>query len=122
MDKQQKYIADIFHFSGKWEMPSHCGIMIRRKEPATVVILTELYETNPGSSVTGLIEILAGEIVKKYAITPETAIFIVSNPERSSRHTFFAKTFDRARMHWDGKKFSGLDWEKINEDDLKGMI
>jgi hypothetical protein len=122
MDKKQKYIDDIFHYTGKWEMPSHCGIMIRRKESVVPVILTELYETNPGSSVTDWIEILAGEIVKKYAIPPETAIFIVRNPERSTHHTFFAETFYRARMNWDGGKFTDLEWVKIKEDDVKWMI
>ena len=119
MDNQQKYVADIFHFAGKWEMPSHCGIMIRRNDQAALVILTELYESNPGSSVTDMIEILAGEIVKKYNIAPETATFIVRNPERSSRYAFFAETFYRARMNWDGEKFVSLAWEKLEEFNLE---
>ena len=115
MEERQKYVDEIYHFKGKWEMPSLCGIMIQRKEPAAMVILTELYESNPGSSVTGMIEILAGEIVKEYAIAPETAVFIVRNPERSSRYEFFAETFYLAVMNWDGEKFVSLEWEKMEE-------
>lgn len=115
MEEKRKYVDEIYHFKGKWEMPSLCGLMIRRNDSGSTVILTELYEENPGSSVTGMIEILAGEIVKNYTITPETAVFIVRNPERSSRYEFFAETTYRAKMNWDGEKFKGLEWEKLGE-------
>ena len=113
MGDKQKYIDEIYHFKGKWEMPSLCGISISQNEGLTRVILTELYEDNPGSSVTDMIEALAGEIVAKYTIDPETAVFIVRNPERSSHYTFFAETFHLARMEWDGERFTGLIWEKV---------
>ena len=115
MEEQQKYVDEIYQFKGKWEMPSLCGLMIRRNINQTLIILTELYEENPGSSVTGMMVILAGEIVKKYVIAPETAVFIVRNPERSSRYEFFAETTYRAKMNWDGEKFVGLAWEKLGE-------
>ena len=99
-------------------MPSLCGLKIMRKASQELVILTELYEENPGSSVTSMIEILAKEIVSKFALTPEKIVFIVRNPERSSRYTFFAETFYRAIMEWDGEKFTGLSWEKRSESDL----
>jgi hypothetical protein len=118
MEKDRKYIDEIYHFSGKWEMPSLCGLMIRRKEGHTRVILTELYEENPGSSATDMIETLAAEIVKKYAIDPETAEFIVRNPERSSHYAFYAENFYRARMKWDGDRFTDLTWEKVEGNDL----
>lgn len=119
MEEKQKYIDEICHFKGKWEMPSLCGLMIRKSTTQTIIIFTELYEENPGSSVTDMIEILAGEIIKKNNIVPETAIFIIRNPERSARYTFFAETFYRAKMNWDGEKFVGLVWEKLEEFNLE---
>ena len=118
MEKKQKYIDEIYHFKGKWEMPSLCGLKILKKSDNHIIILTELYEENPGSSATDMIEILAGEIVAKYPIEPESAVFIVRNPERSSHYTFFAETFHRARMDWDGEKFKGLAWEKADIDEI----
>jgi hypothetical protein len=118
MEEKRKYVDEIYHFKGKWEMPSLCGLMIRRNDSGSTVILSELYEDNPGSSVTDMIETLAGEIVAKYAIIPETAVFIVRNPERSAHYTFFTETFHRARMNWDGEKFTGLTWEKVGGNDL----
>jgi len=121
MEKNQKYIDEIYHFKGKWEMPSLCGLKILKKADNHIIILTELYEENPGSSATDMIETLAGEIVAKYAIDPETVVFIVRNPERSSHYTFFAETFHQARMYWDGKKFEGLVWEKLDIDDIVSL-
>jgi hypothetical protein len=118
MEEKQKYIDEVYHFKGKWEMPSLCGLSIRAEAGKTRVILTELYEDNPGSSVTDMIETLAGEIVAKYAINPETAVFIVRNPERSAHYEFFAETFHLARMEWDGEMFTGLIWEKVEGNDL----
>jgi len=119
MNEQQKYIDEIYHFKGKWEMPSLCGLMIRRSINQTLVILTELYEENPGSSVTGIIEELAAEVAGKYDIDRKTAVFIVHNPKRSSRYEFFAETFYRAAMNWDGEKFVDLAWEKLEENNLE---
>lgn len=101
-------------------MPSLCGLMIRRSVNQTFVILTELYAENPGSSVTGMIGDLAAEIARKYDIDQKTADFIVHNPERSSRYEFFAETFYRAVMNWDGEKYNELEWEKMK--DLAGTI
>ena len=115
MDKPDKYIDEVFHFQGKWEMPSLCGLKILDKAHNHIIILTELYTENPGSSVTEMIEVLAVLIVKKYNLDPERSIFIVRNPKRSAHYEFFAETFHRARMNWNGEKFDGLTWERMNE-------
>lgn len=113
MQAPDKYTKEVFHFSGQWEMPSLCGILVREKEGATQVILTEMYQSNPGSSVTSMIETLAADIILKYSLVPGKTDFIVHNPERSAHYTFFAETFYRAVMTWDGERFTGLTWEKL---------
>lgn len=113
MEEKKKYIDEIFHFSGKWEMPSLCGVYIRKTGHGTRVVLTEMYEENPGSSVTAMVEAIATEVVRKYQIDPLTAEFIVHNPERSSKYEFFAEMFYRAGMHWDGERYSAVEWEKL---------
>jgi hypothetical protein len=115
MDKQDNYIDEILHFQGKWEMPSLCGLKILKNADNYIIILTELYKENPGSSATDMIEVLAKLIVKKYNLDPANLVFIVRNPERSSHYEFFAETFHQARMIWDGEKYTGLTWEKLDE-------
>jgi len=120
MEEKRKYVDEIYHFNGKWEMPSLCGLWFRKTEGGTLVILTELYEENPGSSVTGLVAQVATEVVRKYGIDPVTADFIVHNPERSSKYEFFAEMFYRAKMVWDGDRYQDLDWEKLAGIDVTG--
>ena len=124
MGEKRQYIDEIFHFKGKWEMPSLCGLLIRKQENGTIVILTELYEENPGSSVTGMIIELATEVVLKYKLDPETAVFIVHNPERSSKYEFFAEMFYRANMEWDVASacYSKLSWKKLDQKQFDGLV
>ncbi len=113
MEEQKKYVDEIFHFKGKWEMPSLCGVQQRKQDGYTLVILTELYEQNPGSSVTGMVAEVATEVVKKYEIDPATSRFIVHNPQRGNKYEFFAESFYEARMKWEGEKFTSITWKKI---------
>ena len=46
------YYDEIFDFMGEWDMPSSCGLKIRESEGRKYVIVTELYQDNPGTSVT----------------------------------------------------------------------
>jgi hypothetical protein len=115
MNIQDPYIDEIFHYQGKWEMPSLCGLKIIDKGSHHQVVLTELYTENPGSSVTEMILFLAERLVKERKLDPGTTEFIVRNPERSSHYEFFAETFHRAVMQWDGERFDRLKWEKISD-------
>ncbi|MDX9905652.1 MAG: hypothetical protein RBS55_03595 [Bacteroidales bacterium] len=115
MNNQDKYTREVFYFSGQWEMPSHCGILKEERDGMTYVILTEMYETNPGSSVTSMIETIAKDILSIYGMDPGKAEFIVRTPMRNAHYTFYAETFYRALMKWDGERFTGLEWEKMED-------
>jgi len=113
MEMEDRYIDEIYHFEGKWEVPSLCGLKIIDKTDHHQVIFTELYVENPGSSVTEMILTLAERIVNERKLDPEKSEFIVRNPERSAHYEFYAETFHRAVMMWDGERFSDLAWEKF---------
>lgn len=113
MEDVNEYIDETWHFTGKWEMPSLCGLAIRKFNEVDCVLLTELYQENPGSSVTEMITTVAPEIAAKYNLDPGKTEFIVRNPERSAHYSFFAETFHRAVMAWNGEIFVLIRWEKI---------
>ncbi len=121
MKEQWKYVESIYHFTGIWEMPSQCGLMIRKSGADTFVILTELYESNTGTSVTEMMVTLATEIVNKHNIQPERTLFIVHIPKRSSRYTFFAETYYQALMKWEGRNFSNLNWKRLKEREIERL-
>jgi hypothetical protein len=52
MKVSEKYYDEIFHFKGQWDAPSLCGLKILNRNGKTCVIVTELYQDNPGTSVT----------------------------------------------------------------------
>ncbi|MBM3435459.1 MAG: class I SAM-dependent methyltransferase, partial [Bacteroidetes bacterium] len=49
MSVESKYINEIYHFKGEWDVPSFCGLKVISKPDKTIVITTELYDSNPGT-------------------------------------------------------------------------
>jgi hypothetical protein len=114
MISESKYIDQIYHFKGAWDVPSFCGLKIIAKKDKTIVVLTELYDSNPGSSVTSWIDKLATGLIREYEIEPEKLILIEHNPDRKSSLEFFKETFDQVNLVWDGTKFMNPVWERIS--------
>lgn len=52
MHVDEKYYDEIFDFEGEWNLRSKCGLRIKDYGDRKVVIVTELYQDNPGSSIT----------------------------------------------------------------------
>src|SRR5574344_176323 len=48
----ETYYDHIFHFLDKWETPSLFGLKMTTYQDKTIILVTELYQTNPGTSVT----------------------------------------------------------------------
>ena len=51
MKVSEKYYDEIFDFAGQWDMPSKCGLRILTYKDKKVIIVTELYQDNPGTSI-----------------------------------------------------------------------
>ena len=66
MKVPEKYYDEIFNFEGQWNLPSKCGLKSNRNErQKKIIIVTELYQKNPGSSVTYAGGLLAKQISEK---------------------------------------------------------
>ena len=87
-----KYYDEVFHFNGQWDVPSCCGLKILRNEK-TVVIVTELYRDNPGTSVTAAGLSLAKQICKAKNLNREEIVYLECNPDTSSKLTFYDEEF-----------------------------
>ena len=117
-----KYIDQIYHFKGAWDVPSFCGLKIKAKKDKTIVVLTELYDSNTGSSVTSWIDKLATELTKTFEIDPEKLILIEHNPDRKSSLEFFKETFNLVSFEWDGEKFINPSWKRITKTEVDNLI
>ena len=116
------YFDSVYEFKGQWEVPSKCGLKIVKNVDKTIVIATELYAENPGTSVTNYCAQLAGIICKEHEIPTEKLVFIVHDPDSKSKLTFMNEYFYRVDLTWDGTKFTQPKWNQIDKSIVDNMM
>ena len=92
MRVQEKYYDEIFDFKGQWDMPSRCGLKIL-KANKPVVIVTELYQDNPGTSVTAAGKSLAEQICRDKGLDIDKIVYLHCNPGTNSKLSFYDEEF-----------------------------
>ncbi len=121
-DKERNFIDEVYDYEGLWGIPSKCGLKIAKHKNQTVVIITELYEDNPGTSVTEYCAQLAQILSEDKKIKPEEMIFILHTPDVGSKYEFLHETFDIVSFTIENGKFSGPEWERISRNEVVKMI
>ncbi len=116
------YIDNIFDFKGLWDAPSRCGLRVIKKQDRHIVVVTELFEENPGTSITEFNTELAAIIVGEFGLDPEKLIFIEHNQDRGSKLDHYKESFDLVRFRRDGSRFSDPDWERIGRERVDDLI
>ncbi|MEG2071137.1 MAG: hypothetical protein RR034_07175 [Bacteroidales bacterium] len=121
MKVSEKYYDEIFDFKGPWDMPSKCGLKIMEKKNKTVVIVTELYQDNPGTSVTYAAGSLAKQICENKGIDVNQIVYLECNPDSNSKLSFydeeyFEVTFDQIEGELCNPKYRQLSPEEIEKE------
>ncbi|HOT44607.1 MAG TPA: hypothetical protein PLM53_09090 [Spirochaetota bacterium] len=116
------YIDQIFDFKGRWDAPSRCGLKVVKKQDRHIVIVTELFEENPGTSVTEFNTKLADIIVREFSLDPEKLLFIEHNPDRGSKLDHYRESFDIVYFQRNGGRFSDPEWERVTRDRIDELI
>jgi hypothetical protein len=93
MKVSETYYDEIFDFKGQWEMPSKCGLKIIRKNGKTFVIVTELYQENPGTSVTQAGRLLRDQICTAKGLQPDKIIYLECTPDTNSVLSFYDEQY-----------------------------
>lgn len=114
-----EFIDSFYNFKGLWNVPSKCGLKVVQNKNMTVFIVTELYDENPGTSVTNYCAQLASLLREDYNANPETLIFIEHVPGRGSKLENYSETFDKVSFKWDGKAFSDPKWDRISKEKVR---
>jgi hypothetical protein len=122
METQDKYIDQHFQFKGKWDVPSVCGLKVVEKPDKTIVIATNLYKINPGTSISRWSEQLATTICKEMNIDPGKLVFIERNPDRHSNLEFYQETFDVVEFSREGDRFANPVWKRISKAGVDQML
>jgi hypothetical protein len=93
MKVPEKYYDEIFSFKGRWDMPSACGLKIIEKQGKTTVIVTELYQDNPGTSVASAGRSLAEQICKARNLDFDKIAYLECNPATDSKLSFYGEEY-----------------------------
>jgi hypothetical protein len=92
MKVPEKYYDEVFDFSGQWDVPSRCGLKIIRRDK-TFVIVTELYQENPGTSVTCAGYALFRQICRQKGLAETDVIYLECNPDTNSKLSFYDEEY-----------------------------
>ena len=93
MKVPEHYYDEIFDFAGQWDVPSRCGLKIRDYNGKKIIIVTELYQENTGTSVTYNGASLAEQICQAKGISTDNMIYIECNPDTNSKLSFYDEEF-----------------------------
>jgi hypothetical protein len=93
MRVSEKYYDEIFDFKGQWDVASACGLKILDKAGKKVVIVTELYQDNPGTSVTCAGYSLARQICERKGFRPDEVRYLECNPDTCSKLSFYDEEY-----------------------------
>ena len=93
MKVPETYYDEIFPFAGQWDMPSCCGLKIVVREGQTWVIVTELYQDNPGTSVTYAARKLADQICQAKGLSLRDIRYVECNPDTHSKLSFYDEEY-----------------------------
>lgn len=122
MKASGNYMDFEYHFNGKWDVPGICGLKVVQKTEKTIVIATNLYEHNPGTSISRWSAQLATTICKDLKIDRSKLIFIEHNPDRQSKLEFYKETFDIVEFDWDRNLFTNPRWRRISKKEVDEII
>jgi hypothetical protein len=92
MQVPDTYYDEVFDFKGQWDVPSRCGLKILQQEK-NIVIVTELYQDNPGTSVTAAGMSLAEQICLDKGLDLKEIVYLHCNPGTNSKLSFYDEEF-----------------------------
>lgn len=93
MKVSDSYFDRIYDFKGLWDMPSRCGLKLIKGRNKTVILATELYQDNPGSSITRVSRSLMEQICNEFSLHHTKIVYIECAPAMNSKLSFYEQEF-----------------------------
>jgi len=120
--KVDNYQDQIYHFKGLWDVPSICGLKIVKKADQALVIATDLFEENPGTSITEWNTKLAKNICDENNIDYEQLIYIEHTPDKKTKLSFNQESFFKVSFDMSGDKFENPQWEELEKEEVDKLL
>ena len=100
MKVPEKYYDEIFQFAGQWDMPSSCGLKTIHKDSRTYIITTELYQENPGTSIT----------------------YIECNPNTNSKLSFYDEEMFEVSYEIVEGMPTNLSYRQLSKEEIQSIV
>lgn len=120
--KVDKYQDQVYHFKGLWEVPSICGLKIVKKDDMSIVIATDLFEENPGTSITEWNTKLAKELCDRNEIDYKNLIYIEHTPHKKTKLSFNQESFYKVKFDIVGDKFENPQWQELTKEEVDKLL
>ncbi|HRW62654.1 MAG TPA: hypothetical protein P5132_04165 [Bacteroidales bacterium] len=117
-----QYQDQIYHFKGLWDVPSICGLKIVKKENMSIVIATDLFDNNPGTSITEWNTKLAKEICDQNNIPYDKLVFIEHTPDVKTKLSFNRESFYKVNFNVSNNMFENPQWEQLTKDQVNKLL
>ena len=117
-----EYIEEIYEYKGQWDVPSKCGLLVRKYPEMHIVIATELYDDNPGTSVNNWSAPIAEAICRERALDPSKLVFIEHAPDRGSKLEIYRESFDQVLFPLTDDGATDLDWQSLSREQVDGLL
>ena len=117
-----KYQDEVYNFNGLWDVPSICGLKIVMKQDKSIIIATDLFDDNPGTSITEWNTNLAKELCDKYKIDVNQLVYIEHTPDKKTKLSFNQESFYKVQFEILNDKFANPKWEQMTKEDVDNLI
>lgn len=122
MKVPEKYYDEVFDFKGQWDVLSKCGLKILDKEETKVVIVTELYQDNPGTSVTYAGYSLAKQICDNKGFNLGDVQYIECNPDTNSKLSFYDEEYFEVTFPEVEGKVGRPNYRHLSDEEVKSLF
>lgn len=122
MHVDSKYYDELFDFEGEWNLRSKCGLRVKDYDGKKVVIVTELYQDNPGSSITYGAGSLLQQICDAKGYDYKDVIYIECNPDTSSKLSFYDEEFFFTEFEIVDGKLINPKYRRLTDEEIRNII
>lgn len=122
MKVPEKYYDEIFEFAGQWDMPSACGLKTVVKDGKTYIITTELYQENPGSSITYTGGSLIKQICDRKGHNIHSIVYIECNPNTNSKLSFYDEEMFEVSYQLEDGLPTNLSYRQLTAEEIKNIV
>jgi len=122
MKVPEKYYDEIYDFNGLWDVPSKCGLKILTYNSKTYIIVSELYQENPGTSVTYAGYSLFRQICESKGFSEKEVVYLECCPDTNSKLSFYDEEFFEVTFPETNGESGRPTYKQLPRDEAKNLL